>query len=247
MAKFTKLDETSKRSAIDVMKSWGRNALSTAQRLFNRLVKSGSYDLDKEIKANPWFKESNGGALAKEWFIKTASTNREWQQRRRLMEPGKLYMFVYANPKTADILDWWDVHPLVLSLGNYTAEGTGNIVEMGVNLHHLPLQVRFLVITAVFNAFAKRYKGEMYRSNQSSVPMNWQMVGGLVKPFGADFAFRSYLPQLRTGTIEFPYEEWSKAIFVPSFQYQKLQADQIFARYVEHCKSHKLRINVSGY
>jgi hypothetical protein len=244
MAKFKNLDTQSKEGILTTIQKWGKNALAATQRLFNRLVKSGSYDLYREIEKNPWYTRSNGGALAQEWFKTQIVTHSEWQQRRTLMEPGRLYMFVYDNPKTADVLDWWDVYPLVLSLGNYKAEGTGNIVEMGINLHHLPLKVRFLVLSEVFKAFANLYRGEMYRAEQSPVQISWMQVGALVEKYGASFAFRSYLPELRTGSICFPYEEWSKAIYIPSQKYEKLQAAQIYARYIEYLRKRKIMFTV---
>lgn len=244
MSKFNSLDTQAKTSFIDKAKSVGRSILTAAQRLFNRLVKSGQYDLGKEIRSNPWYKMSNGGREAAAWF-KSYATNPDVQIRRKYMEPGKLYMFVYDNPKHADVLDWYDCAPLILSLSYYIAKD-GSVVSMGVNLHHLPLEVRFLVIETVFKAFASKYKGEMYRSEQTAVHMTWQQVGSLVTKYGAAFAFRSYLPPRMTGLIEFKYEDWSKAIFIPSNHYEKLTADQIFQRYTQYLKDNNINFAVSS-
>lgn len=244
MASFKNLDEKSKVGFIERAKQWGRNALSTAQRLFNRLVKSGNYDLHKEIKNNPWYAAQNGGALAKIWFNSKVANNEQYWSKRSYMEPGRLYMFVYANPKHEDILDYWDVYPLVISLGRYVSK-EGEVVEMGINMHHLPLQVRILVLTKIFEAFKSKYSGEMYREHQKPVDMSWQQVGALVQQYGAGFAFRSYIPRLRTGAICFPYEEWYKAIFIPSNRYERATAAQIYQMYMQYLKDKHIGFDVS--
>lgn len=244
MATFTNLDSNAKQGFIDKAKQWGRNALSAAQRLFNRLVKSGNYNLHKEIQSNPWYKAQNGGALARIWFAQKIAPDSAYHSKRQYMEPGRLYMFVYANPKHADILDWYDVYPLVMSLGSYVSQ-EGELVEMGINLHHLPLKVRILVLCKIFEAFASKYQGEMYRAEQKPIDMTWQQVGALVQQYGAAFAFRSYLPQLRTGTICFKYEDWYKAIFIPSNHYEKMTAQQICNMYMQYLKDKHIMFNVS--
>lgn len=242
MTKFNSLDTQAKSSFIDKAKSIGRSILTAAQRLFNRLVKTGQYDLGKEIRNNEWYNMQNGGREAANWF-RSYATNPDVQVRRKYMEPGKLYMFVYDHPKYADVLDWYDCAPLVLSLGYYIAKD-GSVVSMGVNMHHLPLEVRFIVLETVFKAFAAKYKGEMYRSDQAPVNITWQQVASLVMPFGAAFAFRSYLPPRMTGIIEFKYEDWPKAIFIPSNHYEKLTADQIFQRYMQYLRDNNIMFAV---
>ena len=86
----------------------------------------------------------------------------------------------------------------------------------------------------------------MYRSEQTAVHMTWQQVGSLVTKYGAAFAFRSYLPPRMTGLIEFKYEDWSKAIFIPSNHYEKLTADQIFQRYMQYLKDNNINFAVSS-
>lgn len=244
MATFHNLDDKSKQSFIDKAKQWGRNALTAAQRLFNRLVKSGSYDLHQAIKQNPWYTAQNGGALARIWFTQKIATNSDYQSRRKYMEPGRLYMFMYADPKHKDFLSYFDANPIVIALGSYVSQ-EGELVEMGINLHHLPLKVRILVLCKIFEAFASKYKGEMYRAEQAPVDMSWQQVGALVQQYGAAFAFRSYIPRLRTGTICFRYEDWYKAIFIPSARYEKTTVERLYQMYVQYLKDKYIMFNVS--
>lgn len=239
MAKFTNLDASSKNKFIDTAQRWGRNVLTAAQRLFNRLVKSGSWDLRTEIDKNPWKQDPHGGAKAKEWFNKEVIRHSEWFVKRSYMEPGKLYSFRYLEPLTKDNILWWDSMPLTLAFGHYISE-EGNVVEMGLNLHHVPMGCRIDTLCAIVDAFKKMYQGELYREKQKSIPMKWQQVAGFVKKFGVEFAFRSYRPELMSGTICFPYEQWSKAVFLPSIKYEKLNANQILQIYLQYLKDKKI-------
>lgn len=235
MAKFTNLDASSKNKFIDTAQRWGRNVLTAAQRLFNRLVKSGSWDLRTEIDKNPWKQDPHGGAKAKEWFNKEVIQHPEWFVKRSYMEPGKLYTFKYLDPKYKDDLLYYDEQPLLLSLHHYISK-EGNVVEIGLNLHHIPQGARIDCLCAVVDAFKKLYQGELYREKQKSIPMTWKQIEPITKKFGFAFAFRSYLPELMSGTICLPFETWPKAVFLPTSGYKKMNANQILHMYFEYLK-----------
>ena len=232
--KFLNLNTSAKSKFIDTAQKWGKNVLSEAQRLFNRLVKSGNYDLRAEIDKNVWNKAENGGYLAKEWFVKQIAVNKQYHIQRQYMEPGRLYIFRYMHPKYENILDFYDTQPLVLALPRYISN-EGNVVEQGINLHLLPQGARIDLLCAIFDLFRNEYAGEMYRAKQAPIrSMTWQRMKKLVHQYGGEFAFRAYVPELKTGTIQFPYETFPKAIFLPSLQYEKKSADDILALYMQY-------------
>lgn len=243
MPKFNSLDTQAKTSFIDKAKSVGRSILTAAQRLFNRLVKSGQYDLGKEIRSNPWYKMPNGGREAAAWF-KSYATNPDVQIRRKYMEPGKLYMFVYSDPKTKDWLAVWDETPLCFCMGGFYTQ-SGEWRSVGLSLHFVPLEVRFVIAEAIFRAFASKYKGELYRTEQTPVFVDWHKIAPIVQPYGGAFAFREYIPERITGLIEITYENWSKAIFIPSSKYNKMTAEQVFAMYMQYLKDNNINFAVS--
>lgn len=235
MSKFTNLDVSSKNKFIDTVQKWGRNVLTTAQRLFNRLVKSGSWDLRAEIDKNPWKTDMHGGARAKEWFNKEAIRHSDWLIRRQYMEPGRLYVFKYLHPKYESILDFYDANPLVLSLPYYISQ-EGNVVEQGINLHLLPFGARVDLLCAIVDLFKTEYKGELYRDKQKSIPINWQKIKAVVHKYGGEFAYRAYRPELKSGIVQFPYEMFAKAIYLPSVKYEKMSADKILQLYLEYLR-----------
>lgn len=235
MAKFTNLDASSKSKFIDTAQRWGRNVLTAAQRLFNRLVKSGSWDLRTEIDKNPWKQDPHGGAKAKEWFNKEVIRHSEWFVKRSYMEPGRLYVFRYLHPKYESILDFYDTQPLILALPYYISN-EGNVIEQGINLHLLPFGARVDLLCNIVELFKQEYKGELYRDKQKPIQISWQKIKAITMKYGGEFAFRSYRPELKSGTVQFPYELFSKAIYLPSIKYEKMSANQILSMYLNYLK-----------
>jgi hypothetical protein len=75
--------------------------------------------------------------------------------------------------------------------------------------------------------YEKRYNGEMYSATQRPLELNWQRIATPLLQYGAAFCFRAYIPRLRTMCIEFKYEDWHKAIFVPNEYLHKTSEDKL--------------------
>lgn len=211
------------------LRSAGASLLSSAQKEFNRVVQVGTFDLDAHIHSSPFNNGTRGTKEAADWIKKQINT-KEYDFYNNIMESGKLYYFRYPNPKHRESLKWFDANPLVLCLGHYIS-GAGDIIEIGINLHHLPLKVRRQVMVKVFNMFSSRYKGQMYREDQNKIDVKWAQLANALLPYGAAFAFRSYIPKRRLETIEFKYEDWYKAIFVPSLKYVGIEQGMLEAEW----------------
>lgn len=202
----------------------GLQLLSSAQELFNSRVKAGIYNLAADIKSSEWGTD-RGGLKAREWFKSTIEADKDYKFS-GIMEAGKLYSFRYPNPKTRETLDYFDTDPLILCLGHYISKDR-EIIELGINLHFLPLKVRQQVLITIFNIFSQKYKGQMYRKKQKAVFLQWRQIAAPLIPYGAAFAFRSYIPKRRVQTFEMRYEDWSKAVFLQSRAYRGTSLDEI--------------------
>jgi len=211
------------------LKSFGSKLLSGTQREFNRQVSIGKFDLDAKIQLSEFNDGKRGTKKAADW-IKKSIKEGDYEFHTGIMESGKLYYFNYPNPKHKDTLEFYDAEPLVLCLGHYVSR-VGDIIEIGINLHHLPIKVRRQVLTKVFEMFSRKYKGQLYRSTQKSVEIQWQGLAKPLLPYGAAFAFRSYHPKRRNECIEFKYEDWDKAIYVPSLKYVGISQQQLAAEW----------------
>lgn len=199
------------RSIFSIASRLAKGFLTTSQKLFNSTVKTGNYDLQALIETSEF---KNKPEKARQW-IADYSKNKDVQFKSKFLEAGKLYFFRYVKPKHYDTLDYWDRGPLVLCLGGYWSKA-GDYIEVGLNMHLLPPLIRRQVLIKVFNMYRDKYKGEMYSDTQRPLELNWQKIAIPLLQYGAAFCFRSYIPTLRNLTIEFKYEDWDKAIYVPN-------------------------------
>lgn len=212
------------RSIFSIASRIARGFLTNSQQLFNDTVKGGKYDLQALIETSEW-NNSGGSDKARKW-LKEYMKDKDVQFKGKYMEAGKIYHFRYIKPKHSDTLDYWDRGPLVLCLGGYWS-AAGDYIEVGLNLHLLPPHIRRQVLIKVFKMYEKRYNGEMYSKEQRPLELNWQRIAAPLLQYGAAFCFRAYIPRLRTITIEFKYEDWHKAIFVPNEYLHKTSEDKL--------------------
>lgn len=209
MAKFNT------RSIFTTASKFIKKLLTQSQKLFNSSVKDGNYNLQKRVDDSPWnIENSKTRDEVRDW-MKSITRDKENHYKTKFLEAGKLYFFRYMKPKHMDTLDYWDKGPLMLCLGGYWTKDK-RWIEVGLNLHLLPPLIRRKVLVKVWNMYSQKYKGEMYSPTQRPLELNWQKVAGPLLQYGAGFCFRSYIPELRTQTIEFKYEDWDKAIYVPN-------------------------------
>ncbi len=202
----------------------GLSLLHKAREEFNSSVKSGEYNLAEKIIQHEWNADRSGWQ-SREWYKKYVRENKDIKFK-GIMEDGKIYNFRYLVPKTKDTLAFWDTDPVVLCLGHYISKAQ-DIIEVGINLHMLPLKVRQQVVITIFNIYSRQYKGQMYRPRQKPVFFKWKAIAKAVQSYGTAFAFRSYIPKRRTQAVEIKYEDWHNIVFLPSLKYQKIKFEAL--------------------
>ena len=184
--------------------------------------------------ANEFNKSIRSDRAALEWYasyVKKPPYDLAWKT---IMRPGMIYSFRYHRPKHIDTLEYFDTDPLVLCLGHYKSK-EGEIIEQGLNLHFLPLQVRKEVLITVFEMFRRHYQGEMYTATPNGLDfVTWQKIKEPLRQYGASFAFRSYIPKLRTQPIFIPFEEFHNIVYVPSRKYKGIAFEQLKVLWKQH-------------
>lgn len=202
--------------------------MDATRRQFNSDVQRSDFNFRNTIEEDS--RKYKNAVTLRTWFKKYAKEHRY----RGLLIQGHLYCFTYDDPVTKDKLEYYDTTPLVLSFGVYYAE-TGNIVERGINLHFLPMDVRKALLLDIFNAFKDRYKGKMYSSKPRSInELDWEFLKQYIVKYGIDFAVRSYISDRRRNTIIFGYEDWGKAICIPSSKFVGIDDRALQRRYKAH-------------
>lgn len=208
--------------------------LDETKQLFNDDVVSGTFDMRKTIESD--FQKFRSPSSIRTWLRTYVKKHRY----HGIMLQGQLYMYDY-DPLHKDTLEYYDTSPLVLSFGLYYAK-TGNLIEYGVNLHMLPIQIRKEFMTDVFNLFKKQYRGQMYSNKPRSInEFSWETLQTFVNKYGIDFAVRSYIVERRKNTIIFDYSDWGKAVMVPSKGYVGTDDKTLIRLYKHYMLQRKLK------
>lgn len=199
--------------------------------------KTGNWSLRTRILKSPWVTSGNPFRKGMEWMYKTVFKNpQKYQYRQRINFQGGLFTWRYFNPKTKDKLKYWDNFPLVLSLGGIVTKR--GIRNLGFNLHLLPPKIRIIVVCQVFEMYKRLYRYQIFVKTSSPVQIRYQQIVKSLDKYSVRFCVRMYIPARQTQVVVFPYNEWHKAIFVPSFGYERIRASQLIDEWVKYSRKH---------
>jgi hypothetical protein len=130
---------------------------------------------------------------------------------------GGLYYFYY-NAKTASDLPYWDAFPLVIPVQRY---GDG---FLGINLHYLPINVRAgfmhkLMSTAKFDD----------NEDPVRVRISYDILAATSKYKEFKPCLKKYLySQIASKILKVQPNEWQTAVFLPTHQFQKSSAKDVW-------------------
>lgn len=221
---------------------------TSLKKYFDRLQKSAergrakmlnwrTYDLYKEIENHEWVKKGNPSAKALEWYRKDIMTDTSLHNKGQLLRQGFLYTFNYDTPKYESVLDYFDTQPLVISFG-YVETSLGKR-DIGINLHLYPPRIRRIIMYKVFDIYRNLYKGQLFAKNPKEIPVKWIDLKKPLEKYGIAFGIRMYISELRTNTIQFLYEHWASAIYLPSKRIAKKTQTELEALWAEFVKNQK--------
>lgn len=198
------------------------------------------YDLWKEIENSPFLKGGNPQAKALAWYRKDVMNNEVYFSKANLLQQGFLYTFNYDTPKYESVLDYFDTQPLVISFGPIdTSLGKRDI---GINLHLLPPRIRRIVMYKIFEMYRNMYKEQLFSKDPKTVMVTWKAIATPLLKYGIAFAIRMYIPELRKNAIRFRYEDWAKAIYLPSKRLAKTtqeELERLWAKFVKEQQTKK--------
>lgn len=160
---------------------------------------------------------------------------------------GKIYIFQY-DPKTADMLDFYDKNPVVLSLGQKKVKD--GVLDLGVNLNFLPLRFKLSLLEQVeqdlnSKKIEKKIKKSKTVNTKSQSPLfhiTYDWCKKFLAHIGYEFALRSYYRERRTGCVETAYEEWENISLLNIVDMEKLNINQVkalFEKYYQTIKKKK--------
>lgn len=188
--------------------------------------KMGNWSLRSRILKSPWVKSGAPFRRGMEWMYKTVFKDpTKYHYTKRVNFQGGLFTWRYFNPKTKDTLKYWDNFPLVISLGGIVTKN--GIRNLGFNLHLLPPKIRIIVMCQIFEMYKRLYRYQIFVKSDKPVQIRYQTIVKSLDKYSVRFCVRMYIPNRQTQVVVFPYNEWDKAIFVPSFGYERIRAEQL--------------------
>lgn len=130
----------------------------------------------------------------------------------RYLLPGQLAVFGYANPKYKTELEYYDMTPLVLFLGIFRTK-TGNIRELGLNLHYFPLFARTRMLYLCYDRFKPYWQHNFnFTFGRANQIMSYEAVKHIMKSnYHLNFGIKEYIPSLRGKTYLLPARLFSTA------------------------------------
>ena len=210
---------------------------STAARGRSKMLNWRTYDLWKEIEKHPFLKKGNPSAAALEWYRKTIMKDSSLFLKGQLLRQGFLYTFNYDTPKYESVLDFFDTQPLVISFG--PTETSLGRRDIGINLHLYPPRIRRIIMYKIFEIYRNLYKDQLFSKNPKEIPVKWIDLKKPLEKYGVAFGVRMYIPSLRTNTIQFLYEHWASAIYLPSKRIAKKTQAELEALWAEFVKNQR--------
>lgn len=153
----------------------------------------------------------------------------------RLLQPGKINIFKY-NPKYKDTLDYYDKHPVVISLGTIVKADRSKL-ELGINLNFIPTPYKWQLLDTIqktYSGFFNRVKSEKsprHADQQPRITYNYRAIRALLNRYGVGFALRTYIPSRKRDLYVVNYNNWLQAGLLSIEDFEKITYDKMVSEY----------------
>lgn len=209
-------------------------AKSLNKNLYNKIIQY------KKDLGTSFEKKSN------DWFIDTYRNKRDKNviPSTERFKPGKIYVFNYFEPKTKDRLPWWDMNPVVLSLG-YDDKTR---CDIGINLNLMPRNFRIFLLNKVWDVYNRQILNEIEgkfgtpedaKYQRALKSFNYEEAKRFLKKYGFGFAIRRYKQNLRTKPSIVSYENWHRIAVTNLVEINGGNITQIYKLYNNYRKNNK--------
>ena len=163
-------------------------------------------------KSNDWYRRQVGTIASK------ISASKLMAEGKLLNSPssGRLNMFFY-NPKTKDVLPYYDTFPLVLPL-QYAPSGF-----LGCNFHYLSPGIRFKLLETL-----QRFANDNTFDSKTQLSVSYNVVKSIpfVKP-----TIKHYLwNYVRSKFLRIDMDEAPISVYLPVQQFKKASASSAYAQ-----------------
>ena len=127
--------------------------------------------------------------------------------------PGQFVVFSYNEPKTKEDLEYYDATPATLFFG-ITRTSSGNIREVGFNIHYFPPYARIKIMNLVYEVY-KQYYNKFFNDagHKPNRFISFNHLKSMLRRSGLGFGVRMYVPSLRGKSYVIPTRLLSTTFF----------------------------------
>lgn len=127
--------------------------------------------------------------------------------------PGQFVVFSYNEPKTKEDLEYYDATPATLFFG-ITRTASGNIREVGFNMHYFPPYARMKIMNLVYEVY-KQYYNKFFNKpgHNPNRFISYKHLKAMLRRLGLGFGVRMYVPSLRGRSYVIPTRLLSTTFF----------------------------------
>lgn len=160
------------------------------------------------------------------------------QRRGRLLEPGKIYNYLY-DAKYKNELDFWDKCVMVMVIGHVVTK-SGKLNVLGINLSFIPPQYRVKILDKIVKVFntqvvepnVKRIQKGKVHGSLKKMPLYYDVCKRILAQSGFEFAIRSYIyRRIKSEPLIITYEDWWRPATFASKYIVKMNIRAIYALY----------------
>jgi hypothetical protein len=149
------------------------------------------------------------------------------------LECGKIYRFIY-KPATKDQLDFYDLNPLVISLGKVVFDNS--ILDLALNLNYFPYEIKWNLVNEIYSAYKIKIEQEIRQNPlnaklQKSYKIDYNTLLKLFSAYNISYGIRNYNPNNRLKTACISFENFYRLPFIEEYHFIKENVKQIHNNY----------------
>lgn len=194
---------------------------------------SERFDLELATRSENYIRNHN-----MEWFkklyIDREITPRDNSKKPDIFVVGRLYTFLYDDPKYKDTLDFYSIMPISLFIG-FSEKAPDN--PMMVNVHFIPPQIRKSIFDKIYEDNRTKIDSIeklVARNRKSDRELNttYHDLQKSIIQSGYGFAIRSYIPErIKTEPLIISYNDWWRILTFANQYLMKKSVMEIYRAY----------------
>lgn len=171
------------------------------------------------------------------WFRKALSSASDKSVNRtsEAFKPGKIYVFRYEDTITEN--EWWDLHPVVLSLGRKDGK------DIGINLNLIPHANKQQLLDKIYTFYKTKIDDKIEKAHGNSISesfiasFNYDAMKPFLEKTGFAAAVRTYATGNRKNSAVISYSEWRKVALLDLAQIKGASINVAYKKYRKYIKN----------